>query len=134
MVKAVQELSAQVEDLKNEISKLKAATTMAGEENNTVYKNALSQTASVALPILFQNTPNPFAGNTTIMYVLPKNYHSAFIEIYDHTGGLLQKIALKNEGPGQVTVNSSIISAGAYVYALFVDNKLIASKQMISMK
>lgn len=134
LVKAVQELSAQVDDLKNEISKLKAETPGPDKQNNSIYQNALSQTASVELPVLFQNTPNPFAGNTTIMYVLPKNYHSAFIEIYDYTSRLLQKIALKNEGPGQVTVNSSIISAGAYIYALFVNNKLIASKQMISMK
>jgi hypothetical protein len=93
------------------------------------YNVALSNAAS-----LEQNIPNPFTNTTTIGCTLPQKFSSAQITIADKNGKVLKQLTLSGAGKGSVHVDAAMMSSGAYSYALYVDGKLIDSKQMILTK
>ena len=87
--------------------------------------------------MLEQNVPNPFANTTTIGYTLPQSRNGgspAKIIITDKNGRQLKQLNLSGAGKGTVTVDASLLASGAYNYSLYVDGKLVATKQMISAK
>jgi trimeric autotransporter adhesin len=134
LVKAVQELSQQNEEMKNKIEKLEAVLS----QNNS---GSVSATASTNVTItdasLGQNTPNPFNRNTTISYTLPQSRQggtSAQIMISDQNGKVVKQVNISGAGKGVVNVDASALSSGTYTYALVVDGKRISSKQMILTK
>ena len=61
------------------------------------------------------------------------NWDDQFI-IVDKNGRTLKDINLSGSGTGSLTVDASTLASGAYHYSLFVDGKLIATKQMILTK
>jgi hypothetical protein len=83
---------------------------------------------------LQQNIPNPFNHTTTIGYSLPDKFSSAQIIITGKNGNQLKQFDLSGIGMGIITVDASTLASGAYHYSLYVDGKLIASKQMILTK
>jgi hypothetical protein len=93
------------------------------------YNVALSNAAS-----LEQNIPNPFTNTTTIGYTLPQKFSSAQIIIADKNGKVLKQLTLSGAGKGSVHVEAAMLASGAYSYALYVDGKMIDSKQMELLK
>jgi len=83
---------------------------------------------------LEQNVPNPFNNTTTISYVLPQAFTAAQIIITDKNGKTMKRISISGRGKGSVTLNASILVAGAYHYTLLVDGKVADSKQMVLAK
>ena len=135
LVKAVQELSkmndakdSEINNLETRLVKLEA---MMNVNQSTV--NA-QQSAVISSAALQQNTPNPFSNTTTINYLLPQTYLSAKIIITDNKGIVLKQINLTAKGKGNISVDASTLAAGAYQYSLFVDGKLVATKQMEHLK
>jgi hypothetical protein len=155
LVKAVQELDS-IQNLKfknqnEEITALK-------QQNENLHKQidelkamiisnqstANSQLTTVTSASLQQNIPNPFNHATTINYSLPQTYSLAKIIVTDKNGKMLKEINLSNSSPtggswkgagkGNVTVDASTLASGAYQYSLYVDGKLITTKQMILSK
>ncbi len=129
LVKAVQELSTQNDLLKSKndeleerLSKLEAVM------------NVSNQLAFVSSAFLAQNVPNPFSNSTRISYSLPQTYSSARIIITDNKGVTLKQISLNTKGKGSVQVDATTLASGAYHYSLYVDGKMIDSKQMMSSK
>jgi hypothetical protein len=156
LVKAVQELSSQNDSLKStnsnlqsqlqkqqsEIDDLKALVLSVQQQQQSCacsasvnsgavqqYKVALSNVAS-----LEQNIPNPFTNTTIIGYTLPQKFSSAQIIIADKNGKVLKQLTLSGAGKGSVYVDASMMAAGAYNYTLYVDGKMIDSKQMVTAK
>ena len=86
---------------------------------------------SAGLASLEQNIPNPFSHTTIINYLLPQQYTSAKIIIGDKSGKLLREINLSGSGKGSLKVDASTLANGAYNYSLYVDGRLITTKQMI---
>jgi hypothetical protein len=80
--------------------------------------------------LLSQNVPNPFSNSTTISYSIPQQFSSAKIIVTDKNGNALKQINLSNN-KGNVTVDAATLSSGAYQYSLYVDGRLIDTKQMI---
>jgi len=80
---------------------------------------------------LAQNIPNPFTNGTTINYTLPQQYSSAKIIITDKLGKKLKEINVSGRGNGSVKVAASALANGTYQYSLFVNGKLIDTKQMV---
>ena len=76
-----------------------------------------------------QNKPNPFTNQTIINYTLPKNTR-ATISVVDLSGKFIRDYDLSSE-KGQLTISSSEIGKGIFVYALVSDNEVIISKKMI---
>jgi hypothetical protein len=141
LVKAVQELSkmndakdSSINDLQQkynaqqkEIDELKA---MIVSSRSTV---SSEQSGGVSTASLQQNVPNPFFNSTIINYSIPKQFSSANIIITDRNGKALKQFDLSNNN-GSVNMNASTLLNGTYQYSLYVDGKLIVSKQMIVSK
>jgi len=142
LVKAVQELSAANDakdaalaaqqkinaDLQKQIDELKSLITSGGISSQSTVNTQLS-TASIE-----QNIPNPFNQTTTINYTLPNTFSSAKIIVVDKSGKVLKEINVSGKGKRNITVDAATLASGAYNYSLYVDGKLIATKQMILAK
>ena len=85
-------------------------------------------------PSLQQNVPNPFNHETTINYSIPNKFSLAQIIITDKNGNQLKQFHLSATGKGSITVDASTLASGAYNYSLYVDGRLIATKQMVLTK
>lgn len=129
LVKAVQELSKENEEFKNEIAELKAmvANLAPGKNGSTAEAENKISLSSVSLE---QNVPNPLAGSTSIGYFIPSNMHNAQLIVTDMSGKLIKQITLQN-GKGNITIDASTLSAGTYNYSLMVNGKVVASKKMV---
>ncbi len=138
LVKAVQELSAKNDSLQNQnltqqkinadleqrIAKLEAMM-------NTLNQPAVNGQLSTAS--LSQNIPNPFSNSTTINYSFMQQFNSAKIIITNKNGNAVKQINL-SANKGSVTVDALALVNGAYQYSLYVDEKLVETKQMIISK
>ena len=140
LVKAVQELSAANDSLKNQLTELTQRIDAIELAQNKNSKASLqSSTSSDAISVntassLEQNSPNPFNSNTIIRYSIPANISNAKIIVTDISGGIVKEFSITNKGTGQVTINAGTLSSGSYIYSLFLNNKKIQSKQMILTK
>ncbi len=143
LVKAVQELSKQNDslqkqndDLKTRMDKLEAIV-LSSSSNSSVITSPKNSSQNVELngaTTLAQNIPNPFSNSTTINYYLPLNNGNAYINFYGLNGTILKSIKLAGNGKGNINLKASELPSGAYRYTLFVDGKMIDSKQMILAK
>jgi len=134
LVKAVQELNkmshdkdAKINDLQRQLDELKAMI-MSGATSNIKPQTSIITEAS-----LQQNIPNPFNHTTTINYTLPQTYASAKIIVTDKSGKMLKQISLENI-KGNINVDASTLASGAYRYSLYVDGRLIDTKEMVLAK
>jgi hypothetical protein len=129
LVKAVQELSKENDELKQRIEKLEE---MMNAQSPAEVQSAKS--VSISAAAVEQNIPNPFNHTTTINYTLPQTYSSAKIIITDQAGKALKELNLSGGGNGSIQVDASAIASGAYQYSLYVDGRLINTKQMVLTK
>lgn len=127
LVKAVQELSQQNEEMKKQIELLQKGLA-ANEVKNP------SQHINLTSGLLLQNAPNPSGSNTSIGYSLPANSRFAEIVITDKKGNSLKRIQLNKTGKGTIVIDTSALAAGTYQYSLYVDNSVIESRQMTVIK
>jgi hypothetical protein len=118
-----QQQQEQINQLKNLIETRLRAPDISSAKTTTI--NSVS---------LLQNVPNPYKNNTTIQYSLPAQFSSAQIIITDNAGTVLKQINVSGKGKGSVNVNTSSLAAGSYNYSLWVDGKLIGTKQMVLQK
>ena len=96
--------------------------------------------------ILNQNSPNPFAQQTTITYKLPDNVKTAKLLFSDAQGELIKAVDITSPGgrshgrddedaecagKGQVFVFADDLREGVYTYALVVDERTVDSKRMV---
>jgi len=122
LVKAVQELSKQNEDLQKQIDELRAMIS-----GNTKTAVTLSDAS------LEQNMPNPFKETTAIRYFIPAGSKNAQLTITDNLGRTFKQVTL-NTKERLVNVDATALSSGTYTYTLLVDGKLIESKKMVLAK
>lgn len=133
IIKGMQEQQQSIEELKQinqqqqqQIDELKAMIV----SNQSATNNHVSiSSASIA-----QNIPNPFTNTTSISYSLPVNCSSAKIIISDKNGIALKQINLTKTQKGSVQVDVSTLASGAYQYSLYINDKLIDTKQMLLTK
>ena len=155
-IKGIQELQQVVKEkeetidaLKNRVEKLEA--TMETLQQNFEKCNPCMQTSATNSQVsgiqqretinqkretvlLEQNIPNPFNYSTTINYTLPQQYSSTQIIITDKSGKLLKQVNISGNGNGSIKVDASALASGAYQYSLYVDGKLMDTKQMVLTK
>lgn len=84
--------------------------------------------------ILDQNSPNPFAEQTTITYLIPKDVKDAQLIFSDDRGSVIKTVQINTRGVGSLLVYASNLSSGIYTYSLLADNKLIDTKKMVCQK
>jgi hypothetical protein len=127
LIEALKELSAQVDDQKQQIAALKG--------QGSTYKSAQIPTelkpVGESAAALSQNVPNPFNQTTKISYFLPKAVQNSVLYIYDMKGLQIKSIPIQSAGNGSITINSSGFSPGMYIYTLVADGMEIDTKRMI---
>ncbi len=128
LVKAVQELSATVDSLRNALANTSNAK-LEGEEEPKATSIALNSAAR-DLPLLAQNQPNPFSVSTLLRFYLPKGTKGASIKVYDINGSVYRLFALTGEGPGTVEIEANTLNSGNYFYSLIIDGSVIDTKTM----
>jgi hypothetical protein len=106
-----------------------------GDSNSTI-SNVLdvSLSSMADAPLLYQNIPNPFSGNTKINYYLPEGTQGATMVFYDNYGNQLKQVQLSQTGNGTLNINPENLNAGIYSYSLVVNGKIIDTKRMILQK
>ncbi len=143
LVKAVQELSAQNDSLKennatlnekinqlqNELTNIEAALS---KNNINVSQSSNNSNAVINSNTAYieQNAPNPSNGNTVINYYLPSTVKNAQLVINDVNGKVLKMVSLNTKGNGQVNISANDFSNGDYFYSLIADGKKIDTKKM----
>ena len=124
LVKAVQELSAEVQEQREQIQLLLAQLDSKTENNSDVNSQAT----------LFQNTPNPFDSESEIKMTLPDNVGMVSVMIYNLEGKQMKNIHVANRGDVTVKISGSELSAGMYLYSLIADGKIVDTKRMVLTK
>jgi hypothetical protein len=90
-----------------------------------------SQPSTIQDAWLGQNIPNPFAGTTTIPYYIPAGVSRAELVVRDVGGRELRRLELAERGAhGQVVLEMGLLGSGTYEYALVLDGRVVAVKQM----
>jgi hypothetical protein len=94
-----------------------------------------SQPSTIQDAWLGQNIPNPFAGTTTIPYYIPAGVSRAELVVRDVGGRELKRLELAERGAhGQVVLEMGLLGSGTYEYALVLDGRVVAVKQMTLMR
>lgn len=138
LVKAVQELSNQVDDQAQTIKELHAVVDQQQTQIDALLKLAQQRAEDATLSpnstqgtILYQNTPNPFSEETTIRLHLPETTVDAYLMVTNLEGRQLFQQSIDERGETSLTINAHKLPAGLYIYTLVVNNQLIDSKKML---
>ncbi len=97
----------------------------------SIDKKAFEENGIESVPLLLQNTPNPFNQVTEIGYFIPETVSSANIYIYDVNGVQQRNISIAERGNGVTVLQATALQAGIYFYTLICDGKPVDTKQMI---
>mgnify|MGYP005811034499 CR=1 FL=1 len=127
LVKAVQELTAILNEQQNEIAALKERLEKADEG---IMRNRTGDGGA----LLYQNYPNPFSTDTEIRMVLPESTRSASIIVYDLEGREMKRIAVDRPGTKALKVSGNDLAAGVYMYSLLADGKIVDTRRLIIVK
>ncbi|WP_052599395.1 tail fiber domain-containing protein [Aureispira sp. CCB-QB1] len=130
LVKSVQELSAQNDELKALIQEQQA------QIDALLKANAPITLDSKTLPTLskaklYQNTPNPFSKETQIKLFVPEEVQQAIIQVCTIDGKQLFLKEVSDRNETLVTIETNNLSAGIYLYTLIVDNEIVTTKKMV---
>ncbi|CAN5823433.1 hypothetical protein BH10BAC2_BH10BAC2_38120 [soil metagenome] len=132
LVKAVQELSKQNDDLKKEYdAKLNAQQKQIDDLKAMI---SPKQSSGISATSLEQNIPNPYNHTTQINYALPQTYSTAKIIITDNSGRAVKEVNISGSGKGSVKIDASALANGVYNYSLYINEKFAGTKQMIIAK
>ncbi len=82
--------------------------------------------------VLQQNFPNPARAQTVIRFAVPRESFVSLI-LLNSNGKVIRRLAHKRllGGQYQAEVALSTLPAGIYLYQLFVDQQLVASRKMV---
>lgn len=127
IVESMKEMQSTIEQQNRKISELEAYIADNAPKTRAVSDNPFSIPDS---PKLFDCTPNPFKSQTEIRYIIPMESNNSQICIYNMTGELKRKYDLR-EANGKITVSSSGLNSGMFLYALIVDGRVIDTKKMV---
>ncbi|WP_196894103.1 hypothetical protein [Aureivirga marina] len=126
------ELSATVETLEEQLiianEKITALEECACLDESDL--NIPSETR-IQMPMLYQNTPNPYESETQIKFYIPKNIGKAYLRIKDNSGKNIQKIELHGRGESHIVYDKGFLASGVYFYSLYVDGVKADTKRMI---
>lgn len=130
LVKALQDLTALVEEQRKEILSLKIQIDAAHVKNTATSE----RTSNLHRAVLYQNRRSAFSTETEIDVSLPDNTEYANLVFYTVDGKQLRLLHLFNRGNFTVKVDRLELTRGKCFYALMVEGKIIDSKPLLDTK
>lgn len=100
-------------------------------ENVNIVTSIEKNKAELNQNILSQNVPNPFSQNTEIFYDIHDFEKESKLHIYNIQGIEFKYVPMVKRGKGSLQIDSAGLQSGIYIYSLDVDNKFLATKQMV---
>jgi len=131
LVRAVQELNTQNEQLMAELEVVQAELDALSNSEEKALGTSDALGNAFGEVTLFQNNPNPFSSETKIMMTLPESITQATLVIYDMKGQQVRSEQVNGRGQTSVSIAANELESGLYVYALMVNQQVLATKQMI---
>ncbi len=130
----MQEQQQMINNQQKEIDDLKTMVANLSQQKSFSSAQAASDVAENNITItsatLDQNIPNPLTNSTNIGYYIPSNLHNAILMITDMNGKKIKQVSLQ-PGKGNITIDATTLSAGAYSYSLIINGRIIAKRKMI---
>ena len=84
--------------------------------------------------ILGQNIPNPFDNSTLIPFRIPKDCNDASIMITNTSTSEVISVIPISCNEDHLRIDAGNLASGVYSYTLYVDGKLVDTKQMVIQK
>jgi hypothetical protein len=131
LVKALQELSKENEELKRKVADVEELKKQVAELKALWTKNSNNTSVNLLSAFLEESSPNPARGTTTIRYSVPEGTTSAKLTLTNSKGQTLKEVSLTGRGTGHVNLNTAALPAGLYTYALWIDGIKSTSKQLV---
>lgn len=125
LISSIQELKAEVDELRGSNSPIKKAAARPVEEITNI---------STIVTTLYQNEPNPFTASTIIRCDIAEDVIKADLYIYSMNGEQIAEYVVTERGETSVTLDGGSLNAGMYLYALVADGKVVDTKRMILTK
>lgn len=128
------QLSTEHNDLQRQLSVL--TEKMSQYESSIVHPSTTDGFAKMtfdgsgAITLLGQNIPNPFDHSTLIPFRIPVNCHDASIMITNTATAEVVSVIPVACNEDHLSLDAGTFAAGNYAYTLYVDGKIIATKQM----
>lgn len=116
-------LTSSIQELNEKVRALESGNSKNSNSNNEMIENTKQEFS------MEQNIPNPFSNVATIRYTLP-NTTKANITIFDMTGKYIREYDLSTT-KGELTINSSDIGKGMFLYSLISGGKIVMTKKMM---
>lgn len=135
LVQSMNEMQERIDILEKDNAMLRAE--ISGEEESVKLRGestGLDEIGDTDVLSLSQNDPNPFSYCTTITLNIPESITTAAVFFYDMSGKQIDKRIITERGQSQLSVTSSDLSEGMYLYSLIADGKVIATRKMILTK
>ncbi len=126
IIEALKDQRSEIEKQREQIKQLVKLVDI-----KSIDKKAFEANGIESIPLLLQNTPNPFNQATEIGYFIPETVGSANIYIYDVNGVQQRNISIAERGNGVTVLQATALQAGIYFYTLICDGKPVDTKQMI---
>ncbi len=126
IIEALKDQRSEIEKQREQIKQLVKLVDVKSIDKKTFEANGIE-----SIPLLLQNTPNPFNQTTEIGYYIPETTGSANIYIYDVNGVQQRNISIAERGNGVTVLQATALQAGIYFYTLICDGKPVDTKQMI---
>jgi len=134
----------QVVEKLNLLSTKVEALLVANEElrrENELIRKSLNNCCSAAAAglvaedaYLLQNAPNPVVSNAEIRYFIPEGLTDGRLVVADLMGVEVQAFELNATGLNSQKIDTQRLSAGSYVYTLYVGSKIVDSRIMVITK
>jgi hypothetical protein len=130
----IENIERELELLNEKFSKLEKVMASLMIQSSTVIPATQNDAINVRLgsvPVLYQNTPNPFGVNTEISLFLPKSAVNAMIVFHDDFGKVLKEVVVEERGMNKINLDGRDLSSGIYTYSLMIDGDIIDTKRMM---
>jgi hypothetical protein len=136
LIEAVKEQQTEIDNLANQLNRCCTMDNGGGNTKSNRIKNPeMGSSTAVVDAVLKQNVPNPFKESTTISFYIPEaNFNNAELYILNLNGVLLQTHSISTTGAGAQIIEGNTLSAGMYLYSLYINGEEVDTKRMILTK
>lgn len=122
LIRSIQELKQELDEIKGE-GNVKITRSESGNVKEFMHTSSNEN-------VLFQNSPNPFKGQTIIRFKLGNDVQDASICFFDMNGRLLKKMPISS-GMESVSIGGYELGEGMFLYSLVVNGQEVDTKRMI---